>query len=405
MKKTFSWYFPPTKKQINEIWEKGIFTVDANVLLDLYRYNTATRNKIFEVLDKFKSRAWLTYQTAMEFLDNRTNVISETQNVFDAFLSEGELVSIDKEIKKLEAKLNGARIFPKKLIADNISSFKQCLEKTRQAIEKERPPIVFHDDPILERIASIFQGKIGPNYSDDERKEQTKKAEERFEKSIPPGFKDKKKDTEERFGDYFFWNQVLEKSKKEQKDVILVTSERKEDWWEIRRGETIGPRIELLREAKEITGKIVLIYQTDYFLELAAKQLNINVSRETVEEIKAIRNDSDSCVDLLEHNVIKSSDMENTGVIKFLLKRNKNMFTCSGHFEPHLSKDPKLHVQLIQSPATLQNYSVHCGTGTQFDFNIHVKSRDYGVFLPTGEYVFEYQAACDTQVPQQEFDF
>lgn len=399
MKKTFSWYFPLSGEKIDEIWKNGLFTVDANVLLDLYRYNTTTRDNILEVLEKFRKRAWLTYQTASEFLKNRTNVIFETQDVFDRFISNEKLAALEKEINSLECILNGARIFPNDLKTKHVSVFKKELENLRKAIEKEKKrfPDYLHDDSILEIITQIFDKKIGPAYSQSERDEQAKKAQDRLTKQIPPGFKDSGKDSDKKYGDYFFWNQVLAKCKNEKKDVILVTSERKEDWWEINHGRIIGPRMELLEEAARVAGQVVLIYQTEHFLDLASEKLKIKVSPETVEDVKIIRDDNDSCVDLLEHNVIKSSDTENSGIIKFYLKRQKYLFTCSGHFTPVLSKVPKLDVELIQHPLNLPQYSVHFGTGTQFDFNIHVKSWDYGIALPIGEYVFKYRASCEGQ--------
>ncbi|MCQ2352476.1 MAG: PIN-like domain-containing protein [Victivallaceae bacterium] len=399
MKKTFSWHFPLSEEKIDEIWKKGLLTVDANVLLDLYRYNVATKDKLLEVLEKFKDRAWLTHQTAFEFFENKTNVIVETQRIFDQILASDEFEELKKNINKLKETLSSTRILSKALTERSISVFEENIEATTNAIreEKEKLPDYLHNDSILEKLALFFDGKIGPEYSKEEKEAQKKIAQERFEKLIPPGFKDEKKNSDEKYGDYFFWHQVLEKSRTEKKDVILVTSERKEDWWEKIHGKIIGPRKELLEEATKIANQVILIYRTEYFLELAVEKLKVDVSAETVEEVKAVRDDNDSCVALLEHNVTKSSDMENSGIIKFSLKREKFKFTCSGHFAPHLSKVPLLDVKLIQSPINLPKYSVHCGTGTQFDFNIHIKSWTYGVPLPAGEYTFEYRASCGEQ--------
>lgn len=398
MKKTFSWYFPLSDAEVDEVWKNGLFTVDANVLLDLYRYNVATRDKLLEIIESFKDRAWLTHQTATEFFRNKNNVIAKAQDKFRQFT---ELSDLNKDINNFENELNGSHIFSKDFVEQTISKLKNTLIETQKAIKNESIPDYLQDDSILEKIALVFEGKIGAPYSQEEKEKQETIAKERFEKLIPPGFKDEEKDSEEKFGDYYFWDQVLKKSKEAGKDVILVTSERKEDWWEKIHNKTIGPRKELLEEAAKISGKNILIYQTEFFLELVAKKLKINVSPETVEEVKAVREDDDSCscVNLLEHNVSTSSDVENSGTIKFLLKRTKFRFTCSGHFAPHLSMVPKLDVKLIQGPANLPKYSIHSGTGTQFDFNIHVKSWDFGIPLPIGEYTFQYYAYCCDKQP------
>ena len=64
MKELFKWYFPHSSAQIQEIWDKGILTVDTNVLLDLYRYNQNTREALLESLNLFNGRAWISNQVA-----------------------------------------------------------------------------------------------------------------------------------------------------------------------------------------------------------------------------------------------------------------------------------------------------------------------------------------------------
>ncbi|THV58164.1 hypothetical protein EZV76_12860 [Flagellimonas alvinocaridis] len=50
MKDEFPGYFRPTEKKVEEIWRKALFTFDANVLLNLYRYSDETRDEVFKVL-------------------------------------------------------------------------------------------------------------------------------------------------------------------------------------------------------------------------------------------------------------------------------------------------------------------------------------------------------------------
>ena len=70
MKKEFSWYFPISEDEIDSIWKSGLLTVDANVLLDLYRYHESTRNSLINSLKEFKGRLWLSNQAAEEFIRN-----------------------------------------------------------------------------------------------------------------------------------------------------------------------------------------------------------------------------------------------------------------------------------------------------------------------------------------------
>lgn len=62
--------------------------------------------------------------------------------------------------------------------------------------------------------------------------------------------KKKKKDSGDRrlYGDLIVWKQVIQKSKKDKINIILVTDDLKEDWWLKINGKTIGPRFELIKE-------------------------------------------------------------------------------------------------------------------------------------------------------------
>ena len=43
MRKTFPGYYRPTEAEFRRLWDKCIFVLDANVLLNLYRYSEETR--------------------------------------------------------------------------------------------------------------------------------------------------------------------------------------------------------------------------------------------------------------------------------------------------------------------------------------------------------------------------
>ena len=70
---------------------------------------------------------------------------------------------------------------------------------------------------------------------------------------------------------------------------MLVTDDKKEDWWERFKGKTVGPRPELVKEFKDSTSNTFHMYQADRFLELARENLGEQVSAEIVEEIREVR--------------------------------------------------------------------------------------------------------------------
>lgn len=108
--------------------------------------------------------------------------------------------------------------------------------------------------------------------------------------------KKKKKDKGDRhlYGDLILWKQTIEKASETKTDIILVTDDLKEDWWEITNGKTIGPRKELLKEFREAVQKDILIYNAERFLKYAQKHMSISIEKETISEIENFRKEDES---------------------------------------------------------------------------------------------------------------
>ncbi len=164
------------------------------------------------------------------------------------------------------------------------------LKRNRKALEER-----VNRDDIKEKIAEIFEGKVGSPFSVDELKELYSEGERRYNEKIPPGYKDASKyknpanslEKRSKFGDFILWRQALNMAETEHKSIILVTDDQKEDWWLIASGKTVGARPELVREFCEVTGQQILLYTPNKFLEYSEKQLGAKVSEKTIGEIKA----------------------------------------------------------------------------------------------------------------------
>jgi hypothetical protein len=222
-----------------------------------------------------------------------------------------------------------------------------------------------------------------------------KEAKRRKENKIPPGFKDSGKEGDKPYGDYIFWRQILNHIKEVQKPLILVTSEEKEDWWEKAAGKTVGPLYELLKEFHQETGQPLLLYKTARFLEYSSEKIGKTANLEAVAEIRDVayqRFRETPIAKVLEQNSTTNDENKAVGQILVEVLEPTYRFTCSGHFIPRLSDIPNLKVALVKAPNEIPNNLIRFGTGTTFDFNIHLKSIDFGAYLPIGQYVFEYEA-------------
>lgn len=401
MKEIFKWCFPKTPTQIREIWDNGILTVDTNVLLDLYRYHQNTREALLESLNLFNGRAWISNQVAEEFFRNRNSVIlSSTTSFNEAERNINELRKVVEEpLKKIKSN---------RTISDNIGktieeSFEKALTIAAKEIEdlKSAYPDYIKTDPVLENICTLFNSNVGEPFEQDLLTEIHKEAKRRKDNKIPPGFKDNTKEGDKPYGDYILWRQILDHIKKVQKPLILVTSEEKEDWWEKSSGKIVGPLYELLKEFHLETGQPFLLYRTSRFLEYSLEKAGKQTNQEAVEEIREyaeLRLRTPALFRIIGQKEITSTQNKASGHLIVELLEPAFKFTCTGHFNPHLTDVPDLKVKLVDAPIGTPNNLLRSGTGTIFDFHIHFKSMDFGTYLPKGHYTFEYDAQIENNI-------
>jgi len=400
VKKEFSWYFKPNKEELDEIWGKGLLTVDANLLLDLYRYHEDTRESILSSLEKFEGTLWLSRQASEEFFRNRNKVIVSASKTFKE--AKDEVEKLHSTIESAVNQLKGNRLIPEDLAEEMLNSILPPVTAAKEKIEglKMAHPDFLKDDSVLTKLTDLFESSIGDSFRDEEKEGVMEEAKRRQINNIPPGYLDSEKDGDRPYGDYFMWRQILDKAKNEGKPVILVTSERKEDWWEKISGKTIGPRMELMKEAAEHSGQRVLIYQTDRFLEYSSSRKGEDVNAKAVEEIRAVdilRAEKQLAVELLGQEVDMSTSTYSSGRLVLRILRPVANFTGSGHFDPVMDCAPELTADLVSSPKDTPNCIIKVGTGTNHDFNVHVRPSEKGDMLPVGEYIFEYIADCGSE--------
>jgi hypothetical protein len=82
MKKTFPGFYRPTPTEFSKLWQECIFTIDANVLLNLYRYSSRARGELIEILNQISDRLWVPHQAAFEYQSRRLDVISSQAEAY-----------------------------------------------------------------------------------------------------------------------------------------------------------------------------------------------------------------------------------------------------------------------------------------------------------------------------------
>lgn len=295
MRKTVFEYIELSNTEKQYLWNNAVFVFDTNVYLNLYRYSKRTSDKLIGAMESFKERTWMPHRVAQEFMKNRVKVIFETKQNYDRIHNNAN--AFVEECKKT---LNI------KAIDDdtNITKLQEYLSKWIDNYQKDNLVVTeLSKDTLLERILNLYEGKAGAEFSADELKELYSSGEERYKDKTPPGYKDSdKQDNDEKYGDFIIWKQILNYAQKEKKDIIFITNDVKEDWWEIVNGQKLGPRVELKREFHDQTSMKFNMYNDVQFITLFQENNSEPIDESMVNEMETVNENSDTQMNLFEQN-------------------------------------------------------------------------------------------------------
>jgi hypothetical protein len=278
MKKPFQSYYRLSKKELEALWKDGLIVPDTNVLLNLYRYSEATRSELLKFFAALGTRLWLPYQVGREFHKRRLSVIFEQHEKY-----EGLQIDLDDIFKRLETTRGHPFVSPR---------LWQRLQRIQRDVRKELQRnadgllTLLDDDPTLDEITRLFEGRVGEPFSHGEIEELKGKGATRYKERVPPGFEDEKKPEEGRYGDLIIWMQILREAESKKRGAILISDDAKEDWWLRIRGKTIGPLPALREEFAARTDKHFHMYSSALFIEHAGVYLKRQVEKETLKEVR-----------------------------------------------------------------------------------------------------------------------
>lgn len=307
MRSLFSGFYLPSDEEFKELWNECIFILDANVLLNLYRYPQQARDDLLNVLRKISDRLWIPYQVALEYQENRLQVIAEQIEKFDAVRK--VLTTTEEALRRGFEPLQLSRRHPVirtdsflKRVANAFNSFKAELAE----LEKKQPD-VYDVDKLRDEIDALVGGNIGsPPVSQKELDKIYEEGQVRYKRKQPPGFLDEGKNGQEeddsyiynglcfkrKYGDLILWYQIIGEAQKREdfKKILFITDDDKEDWWWIveSKGEkTISPRPELVDEIRSKAGvKLFYMYNSERFMEYTEQYLGIKIEKESIAQVR-----------------------------------------------------------------------------------------------------------------------
>lgn len=288
MREAFPEHFVGEPERQQKLWGDCIFALDTNVLLDLYRFSDSARDALFKVMESLGERLWIPYQVAAEYFENRLGVIEDQSEAYAKSIT---------GLKAAKEKFNSGSRHP--FVSDEvfekfISSYDLMINELE---EKQKTYLAFvSNDTIKAKIGTLLNGRVGEPYSEERLQEIAVEGERRYLENIPPGFQDGGKMPEatttklrlKKFGDLILWKQVIDKAVVVNKSVILVTGEKKDDWWLKSNKGLVSALPSLTKEFMSAVNQDFYIYATDRFLVKANEYLAQNTSEVVVEEVRAI---------------------------------------------------------------------------------------------------------------------
>src|SRR5712672_2979276 len=98
MRDVFPAYYSLDKSKLKKLWAEATIVLDANVLLNLYRYPIQARDDLLSLLGKVSSRLFVPYQAALEYQRHRLDVIASQLKRFE---------DVRKVLQDVQGRLSG----------------------------------------------------------------------------------------------------------------------------------------------------------------------------------------------------------------------------------------------------------------------------------------------------------
>lgn len=324
----FAEHIPHTGADIAEALRTSLLSLDANVLLNFYRYSPTARDALVALLRAAGNRVWVSHQAALEFWRNRCAVIDRrnaaTEQVGTAMdRSERSLNEAVDLWAKQTAVDEAVKTTVKEAIADGLRRARETVDgQLAGAGSISYSP---ESDAVLDVLRDLLAASVGPALPSADHADAVQEAQRRVELRIPPGYRDADKAQSElpegAGGDYLVWRQSMIEADRRDLPLAIVTGDEKEDWWWRHRSTLMGPRPELVREFAQRSAHRLYLLRPLQLIENAGA-LNVTVSPEAATDVARAESRSRSAewTPVAVHELLRRLDhegREQADVIRF----------------------------------------------------------------------------------------
>lgn len=296
-----------TPAELDAALREGIVAVDANVLLDLYRFRPQTSQDLIKILSSFGDRLVIPHQALREFWRRRQRTQDSPRSATEA--ANGALVRPNRAVNDalgIWAKAIGVDDGELSELTNEVDSFFDTL-KSKLLRALPDADASHGEDFILAQLETILAGHVTLPLESEEWNECIAEASRRIQAKEPPGYLDAEKQEsdlpEKGAGDYLVWYQATRYAQEQNQDLLIVTRDQKEDWWWHQQSKLIGPRPELASEYHKLTGhRLFLMRPAD--LLARASVLKVEVDRESsVDASRELATNSAGAFSALSHGL------------------------------------------------------------------------------------------------------
>ena len=298
----FEGYRTPTDEDYRKLLENGLVVVDANVLLNLYRYDDQARDALVGVLRALGDRLWVPHQVLVEFWRNRESVLRDPRDVQKTVKELGDLR--DRALRAFRTWANRVSLPEEQAagLSRPLAEAFASLANNVNASDMEDAATFARDtraDAVLQDLEPVLDRRCGAALAEDQHRAAVQEGMRRVDSRLPPGYMDKKKGDEIAAGDFLVWEHTLLEAARRGVDVLFVTGDVKEDWWREESGERRGARLELVQEMRDRAGVRLFMLRPTSLLEHARRHLGVEVRPESVQEAERVEQFLTSTEDLI----------------------------------------------------------------------------------------------------------
>lgn len=271
------------ENKLDSMISKGeyIIVFDTNIYLNLYEYSPEISEFYVKICNKIIDRLYMPKTVEIEFKENyikKQNIqknkfknvpkklkthIQNMESKLDTqlhILKEFKFTNLDELEMDVKTKIEEIHNIMDKYILDN----KTLDIINRKASEEDKIELVVKQ---IHEKGHLFEGlTIEKIYKLCDM------GKKRYEEKKPPGYMDQRdKNSLRRYNDFIIWSEALEFCKNRQLDLIFVTDDKKEDWYDSEK----KFNIELIKEFEKFTSREILGIDSNKFFSSISKMYNM----------------------------------------------------------------------------------------------------------------------------------